>query len=110
MKPPREMDILRQCLAYLKLRGFWAWRNNAGALRDRTGRLVRFSPVGSGDLFALLPGGRFLSVEVKRPGGKATAAQLDWLARVAAAGGVAMVVTGVDDLRARLAAAGYEEG
>ena len=103
MKPTREQDIQRTILQYLHLRGILAWRNNSGAMRAITptgkSRLVRFNTAtGSSDIFAVLPGGRFLSIEVKRPGNKPTARQADWLATVTAHGGLAIVATCVEDV------------
>jgi len=42
--------------------------------------------------------GRFLAVEVKRPGGRPNAEQVEFLALVAAYGGVAVLVDTVDAL------------
>jgi hypothetical protein len=96
-----ESAILRACLDYLRLRGFMAWRNNTGAYSVQSGaktRYVRYGAVGSGDIFAVLPGGRFLSVECKAVRGVPTDAQEQWIDSIRAVGGIAGVVRGVDDL------------
>lgn len=86
------------------------WRNNSGALTDDTGRLIRFGlgndsaaankRMKSADLIGIhRPSGRFVSIEVKRPGWKHSdaserdRAQAAWAATVAAMGGVALRVT-----------------
>lgn len=86
------------------------WRNNSGALTDDTGRLIRFGlgndsaqsnrRMKSADLIGIhRPSGRFVSIEVKRPGWKHSdaserdRAQAAWAATVAAIGGVALRVT-----------------
>ena len=99
------------------------WRNNTGSLQDATGRWVQFGLCeGSADLVGCLtiaagPSyaavqaaidedrrlvtervvARFLAVEVKRPGEKPSAAQAAWLDVVRRAGGIAGVVTGVEE-------------
>lgn len=86
------------------------WRNNSGALTDDAGRLIRFGlgndsaaankRMKSADLIGIhRPSGRFVSIEVKRPGWKHSdaserdRAQAAWAATVAAMGGVALRVT-----------------
>lgn len=86
------------------------WRNNSGALTDDSGRLIRFGlgndsaaanrRLKSADLIGIHRGsGRFVSIEVKRPGWKHSdaserdRAQAAWAATVAAMGGVALRVT-----------------
>ena len=86
------------------------WCNNSGALTDDAGRLIRFGlgndsaaankRMKSADLIGIhRPSGRFVSIEVKRPGWKHSdaserdRAQAAWAATVAAMGGVALRVT-----------------
>ena len=83
------------------------WRNNVGALRDEHGRLVRYGLCpGSADLIGLqcLPSGlgRFVALEVKRPGGRLSDAQAAWLAVVEQMGGLAGVVRSVEEAEALL--------
>lgn len=106
---PLERDIQKQCLAYLTtVRGFFAWRSNTGAVSIGK-RFVRFGQPGASDVLAVLPAGRLLALELKRPGCKPTPAQESWLAAVRDAGGLAIVATGLDDLRRQLAENGYPE-
>ena len=113
MKPPRERDVQRACLEWLTLWGAVAIRTNSGAMKVG-GRYVRFnSEPGCADVLACLPGGRWLSLEVKRPGRDRTAParralQLAHRERVERAGGLALVVRSLDELLAALAAAGYD--
>lgn len=81
------------------------FRNHVGVADhlspDGDQRRVRHGlPPGSSDLVGWTADGRFLSIEVKRPGWRSTPAwraspQAAWLRAVAQAGGVAMVVTSV---------------
>lgn len=119
MKAPTETTLVKACLAYLALAKVPAWRNNSGATAYQNAagrkRLVRFGHVGSSDILGVLPllrsdgnerRGVFLAVECKKPGGKLTPAQAQFLDAVRAAGGLALVVRSVDDLIAALDAEG----
>ena len=106
---PREQVIVKECLRTLRLRRVFAWRQNSGALRDKTGRPVRFTDaVGASDIGGILPGtGRFIAVEVKRPGArtKPETAKRQELYRqeVEAAGGIYLRVESIDGLIEHLA-------
>jgi len=77
------------------------WRNNVGSLERPDGGRVRYGLcVGSSDLigmvrttFAGFAAARFLALEVKRPGQRASNDQLSFLRLVQARGGVAAVIT-----------------
>lgn len=73
-----EPDVSQNIRVKSSMLGLSAWRNNNGAFKDPTGRLVRFG-LGhtsaalnrvwkSGDLVGIGPRGRFTMVEVKDPG------------------------------------------
>ena len=105
MKAPSESGILRACLQLLALRGVPCWRANTGAARFG-GRFVKFNVAGCADVIGCLPpSGRLLAVEVKKPGGRVRPAQRAFLARVATAGGLALVVHDVRELESALAEA-----
>lgn len=81
------------------------WRNNTGhaSYEAASGpRTVRYGLLrGSSDLVGILaPGGRFLALEVKRPGKEATEEQALFLALVRRRGGFAAVVCSVEEARA----------
>lgn len=96
-------------------RGITLWRNNSGAYQNDQGQWVRYglnndSPqvnrrMKSADLIGVhRPSGRFVSIEVKRPGWKHSdaserdRAQLAWAVTVAAMGGVALRATSAEAL------------
>ena len=98
--PPRpapritESTVLAEIRAAIsRVPGVIVWRNNTGALKDETGRLMRFGLAsGSADLIACA-WGRFVAIEVKRqrPRGKLNAheqEQVAWIAQVEAHGGI----------------------
>lgn len=91
-------------------RGITLWRNNVGAYETSEGQWVRYglnndSPqanrrMKSADLIGIhRPSGRFVSIEVKRPGWKHSdtserdRAQLAWAVTINALGGVALRAT-----------------
>lgn len=90
------------------------WRNNVGRLLDAHGRPVTFGLCpGSADLIGYVPvtitpemvGMRlavFAGVEVKKPGGRATPQQLQWLESVRTAGGMAGIATSVEEAQSLL--------
>lgn len=91
--------MIRIRAAVASMEGILIWRNNTGV--DTT-RGVRYGlAVGSADLIGIVRTasgvGRFLALEVKRPGERPTAEQRKWLAVVNRAGGVAVVVRSVED-------------
>lgn len=102
---PLEAAVLKAVLRALALhpRVAWAHRMNVGAFRDGD-RYVRVGFVGCSDIIGQTTDGRFLAVEVKRPGGKPTEAQVEFLGRVQRAGGVAFVAWSVDDVARGLGA------
>lgn len=100
---PREADVLKAVLAYLKKQGIFHWRQNAGGAVYQN-RRVSFAVPGVADIIGILPGGFFLAIEVKRPGRDGTARrrkerQERFAERVKAAGGVYLRATSVDDVR-----------
>lgn len=129
-RAPLERDIQREILAFLNAQpGICAWKAGAGLIPTSDGRRVRMGKAGVSDVIgwirchlALDAAGMpeierchrvgrrecffprhisaFIAVEVKRPGGKPTPAQLDYLARLKDAGSpLAMVATSVDEVR-----------
>jgi hypothetical protein len=86
------------------------WRNNTGALKDATGRLVRYGLCpGSSDLIGLRTRviteselghrlAQFVAIEVK-DGGRLTEQQRAFLTMVEQAGGLAGVARSTDDAR-----------
>lgn len=95
-----ESAVLAAVLKALALhpRVAWAHRMNVGAFRNPQGQYVRVGFAGCSDIIGQTVDGRFLAVEVKRPGGKPTAEQIAFLGRVSRAGGVAFVAWSVDDV------------
>jgi len=86
------------------------WRNNVGLGETRQGGRVRFGlAVGSSDLIGIVQThsgiGRFVGLEVKKPGGKASDEQSRWLRLVQRLGGHGAVVHSVEEALAAIEAA-----
>lgn len=131
---PREADIQQAIRLALGLEpGLVLWRNNVGAaVHHDSGRPVHYGVGGKGgsDLIGLLsvdlstvreepsagvpihvclhhlsPLARFVALEIKRPGGRVTKEQNDFLALVRSLGGFGAVVHSVDEARDTIARA-----
>jgi hypothetical protein len=112
IQPSRESGVQRACREWPTLWGALAIRVNSGATKVG-GRYVRFnSEAGCADLICCLPGGQFLSLEVKRPGARTepgrAAEQSAHRERVRKSGGLALVVASLDELLRELREAGYD--
>jgi hypothetical protein len=81
--------------ALRRRRGVVAWKIHGGP----------FQAAGIPDILGCYDG-RFFGIEVKQPGGKATALQALTLRRIADAGGLAGVACSVDEARAILESGG----
>lgn len=102
-----ESIVLAGCLRYLQLRGIYHWRNSVGAVRMGPGRFMHFGLKGSSDILGILPGGRFLAVEVKAPGGRLSPEQRQFLDDVKTLGGLCLVVRDWKEIDSALREAGY---
>lgn len=106
----REQAIMQRVQLAASRKGWRVFRNNVGQLQDANGQPIRYGlAVGSSDLIgwravtitAEMVGqtfAQFVSLEVKTPAGKPTAAQLNWLDQVDEAGGLAVIVRDPADL------------
>jgi hypothetical protein len=93
-----EVNILNDCLVALSSAKCLVWRNNTGCLKDHNGRPIKFGLcVGSSDIIGITPSGQFLAVECKTLTGKASPAQLAFIAAVIARGGRAGVARSPQD-------------
>ncbi len=91
----KEREIRRQILDYLALCGVTAWLSHD----------ERHRPAAPGvpDILGVMRGtGRAVAIEVKRPGERATEAQAMFAARISEAGGLVLVATCVEDVKAKL--------
>lgn len=97
-----ENDIMKLIQIEFSKLGHRLFRNNTGALKDEKGRWVHFGLCeGSSDLIGWSRTGRFMAVEVKRPGAWTKPERLqkqhNFLAVIIAAGGIGIMAESVED-------------
>lgn len=97
---PTESQVLKAVLYRLKLHPEVAWfaRMNSGGCTDNRGQFVRFGFTGCPDILGQLKDGRFLALEVKRPGGKPTKAQSEFLRKVCLNHGVGLIIDDITQI------------
>jgi hypothetical protein len=84
-----------------------AWNNPTGTVRIAPDRWLHFGKKGSADIIGCLPGGKFLAVEVKAPGGRLSPEQREFLETVRQQGGLALVARDWRELDTALRGGGY---
>lgn len=91
-----EKDIVAAILRHLKNRPrCFAWKTHGGM----------YGTAGIPDIIACIDG-RFYAFEVKQPGGQLSRLQIVTLGRIRAAGGVGVMVTSVEEVKAAVSAKG----
>ena len=95
----KESEIVKAILKYLKtLPDCFAWKEHGGM----------YGTAGIPDIIACI-GGKFYGFEVKTEHGKPTALQEATIRKIQAAGGTAMVVRSVEDVKKALVSNGGEK-
>ena len=94
-----EATVLKEVMLEASKLGAKVWRNNTGGLYDQRGRFVRYGLcVGSSDLIGIYQG-RFLAIEVKAKGQKATDEQLNFIRVIKEQGGIGFVCDDAKNLK-----------
>lgn len=88
----KEADITRQIRQYLDMQGIFHWKQWQGPMSQ---------PKGVSDIIGIYKG-RFLAIEIKKPGGKLTPMQAVFILKVNASGGIGFMATSIDDVIERL--------
>lgn len=104
-----EAMVLRDIQQYLKFKGIFGYRSNAGAFTDeRTKRFIRYGVLGGADLTCIYPTtGQYWACEVKRPGGLLSDGQIAFLRGVRKSGGVILVAESIRDVEECLRNPGF---
>jgi len=100
MKPPLEKHFQKQALQWLiQVKRCFVWRQNQGGMKTEKS-FVRFTRgvTGISDIIGMTEDGRFLAVECKRIGKKATQQQQYFLDEVRARGGIAICADSIESL------------
>ena len=104
-KVPNENSITNAILTYLNCQpNTFAWRNNTTGIYDSRKKCYRartgkYNIKGVADILGITDDGEgrgiFIAIEVKRPGGRASREQQNYLSRIKALGGIAGIATSV---------------
>ncbi len=112
-----EAEVLNAILAGIGGPGepYKLWRQQAGEVAAMPLKFLQkarklglpafkmtLAPEGAADIVGIGPGGRFIAIECKSPGGKPREAQLKWGAMIQSRGGVWIYATSLDEARDRL--------
>lgn len=95
----KESDIQKSILNHLLWRRYFVWRNHTtGIYNKRGGGFIPTGMTGVADILGILPDGRFLAIEVKRPKGKLTENQTTFLKNIEDNKGLAFVARSIVDV------------
>ena len=99
-----EQDIQKSILEYLRIKKYVCFKHHSTGSTIRDGKPVFYShgEKGISDIIACSPTGAFVAIEVKKPGGRVSPEQKDFIARVQANGGIAFVAYSIEDVLAAL--------
>jgi hypothetical protein len=103
-----EQGIQRAILEYLNWKHIYCWKSSNGSFHhsyfrkgDKTWQqsFVKSGLPGSSDILGVLPGGRFLAIEVKSPTGRVSPHQQQFIDTINAAGGLAFVARSIEEVQ-----------
>lgn len=103
MRDASEQQIQKAIIDYLKLKKFIVFKHrNVGIYKKATDSYIPLSAgeKGISDVIACSNKGTFVAIEVKKPGGKPSPDQLEFLERVKAYGGIGILAYSLDDVMA----------
>lgn len=110
MRDNTEQLIQKAISDYLKIKRYVVFKHrNVGIYKKSTDKYIplAYGEKGISDLIACSPRGRFVCIEVKKKGGKASPDQIEFLRRVEANGGIAILAYSLDDVMAAIEGKGY---
>jgi hypothetical protein len=96
----KEHDIQKQIIDYLKLKHYFWWRNNSGAMISEykgKKRFMRFGSVGSPDIFVIYKNDCY-GIEIKSATGKQSPEQIEWQKGFDDNGGIYLLIRSLDEL------------
>ena len=105
---PLEAEVMREIKQFLDAKRIFFFRQNSGAYKDGE-RYIKFGAAGVSDFVALFPGdtngngaGRFWYIESKRPGGRLSDSQLEFIRLARVHGAVITIAESSYDLETQL--------
>lgn len=87
-----EQAIQKGIIDYLKIKKYVVFKHrNVGIYKKATGSYIPLpdGEKGISDIIGCSPEGRFIAIEVKKPDGKPTQNQIDFIDKIKASGGIA---------------------
>lgn len=105
MKTPTEQQVQKAILDYLHSKNYIAFKHrNVGIYVQRTNKYIPLSAgeKGISDVIGCDKDGRFIAIEVKKVGGKASPDQLKFLKRVNASGGIGILAYSIVDVVSKI--------
>jgi len=102
---PTEKQIQQAIMQYLDYKGIWNWRNNSGMMfQQYKGKsyAVRLGLKGSPDIFGVLPGGKWLAIEVKDHKGIVSPEQQEFIDNLNSKGGLAFVARTLEEVMEKI--------
>ena len=96
----KEKHLQTQLIEYLTLKGYKCININSGKIQTKQGYIFQGAPAGTSDILACSPSGQFTALEIKLPKRKklVTKLQQDFLDNIKERGGIAGVVTSIEDI------------
>lgn len=96
-----EGEVQNQIIDWLCLKQIFNWRQNTmgvycGSDDQGKAKFRKAPATGVADILGVLPNGRFLAIECKRPGGKPSPEQIEFIDNVNANGGLAFIADNLD--------------
>lgn len=93
---PAEKDIRDCCFEYLIKRGYFVFRDKQSPNPTKS-----YFPEAKGcpDILGVNKNGQFMGIEIKKKNGTLSIQQHNFLEKIKENGGIALVVTELDDLR-----------
>ena len=94
-----EADVLKQCMAWLKLHGIFANRHDAGTFQNNRGQWGTYGIKNAGDIIGILEDGFHFELEIKRGrGGRLSLGQQKRMVDVRNTNGIYLVIHGIAEL------------
>ena len=98
-----EAQIQKQILEYLCAIKIFCWKNHSTGIYDPNRKIFRkiAAMKGVSDILGVLPNGRFLAIEVKKPGSYPSKEQKKFLKSINENGGLGFVARSFKDVQDR---------
>lgn len=104
MKDETEQQIKKAIADYLRIKKYIVINHRNVGIKKPNGSFIPLpaGEKGISDLLACSPEGRFIAIEVKRPGGTVSPDQREFIERINKKGGLAFVAYSIDDAMAKI--------